>query len=288
MNDKHELFLKAENSPYWIRIFETDGNIFSEDIFSVQRKEAPTKHPSWECAVLKAMEILNAWKCKIDGFEGCISIDKTGWPEEEIAFITLCIPYPDASDYLKTMLSSDLDFDTGWGKLAESGLSMRILGVSNLLQIEITVDRIDPVQMIRNSLTTDEEMLLSNDDLPKIVQELQSRPEYTTLVYVSSQLPRASSHAEIAKKIALLQNEALGKIDVLRQVARSITMDYLMGSPQQYSVIVSIPGKSQRGYYISARSTRELMDKLIRHTRIGPDATIQYSLVLQDEDIILE
>ena len=73
-----------------------------------------------------------------------------------------------------------------------------------------------------------------------------------------------------------------------QRLARAAVLDLDQGTPVQYAVVVDIPNTSQRGYCISARNTRELMTKLLNRADIGSSATITYSLVLSDHDIMLE
>lgn len=53
----------------------------------------------------------------------------------------------------------------------------------------------------------------------------------------------------------------------------------------RYSVVVKM-GQNSRGYVISAKDPREMMNKLVGHVRLMSGAEIFYSEILLDKDVI--
>lgn len=288
MSIKHQICLKAEHSPYWTRIYETCDGIFLEDIFSVKRKQDPMNFPSWEDAIMKAMDNLAYWKNKIDGFADCIEIRKELWPDYSISFRKLCHRHNPESNYLLKMLTGKKYFDTGWAVMCENGFTLRILCVCNRIQIQVTNEIIDLPEFVKSALTTEDEIWLPEGTIEDACQELQARTDFSKIITAEAILPKGVSYVDIIDKITLLIMDVAGKLEEQRRLTRSAVLDLEHGTPMQYAVIVDIPNTSQRGYYISARNTRELMDKLLGRTNIGSSATITYSLVLSDHDIMLE
>lgn len=288
MSMNHQICLRAEHSPYWTRIYETCDGIFLEDIFSVKKKQEPTSFPSWEDAIMKAMDNLAYWKNKIDGFADCIEIDKERWPDYNISFRKLCKRRSSESDYLLKMLTGKKYFDTGWAVMCENNFTLRILCVCNRIQIQVTNEIIDLAEFVKSTLTTEDEIWLPEGTIEDACQELQSRKDFSKIITTEAILPKGVSYVDIIDKITLLIMDVAGKLEEQRRLTRSAVLDLEHGTPMQYAVIVDIPNTSQRGYYISARNTRELMDKLLSRTNIASSATITYSLVLSDHDIMLE
>lgn len=288
MSIKHEICLRAEHSPYWTRIYENEDGIFMEDIFSVKRKQDPIMFPCWEDAVIKATDNLTYWKSKIDGFDDCIEIRKEMWPEYHISFSKLSKRHNPESDYLLKMLCGKKYFDTGWAVMSENGFSLRILCVCNRLQIQVRTEIADLTEFVKKTLYLEEEVWMPNRTIEDACQELQDRPDFPRILTAEAILPKDSAYIDITDRISLLIMEICGKMEEQQRLARAAVLDLDQGTPVQYAVVVDIPNTSQRGYYISARNTRELMTKLLNRADIGSSATITYSLVLSDHDIMLE
>ena len=288
MGIKHQICLKAEHSPYWTRIYENENGIFMEDIFSVKRKQAPIMFPCWEDAVIKATDNLTYWKSKIDGFDDCIEIRKEMWPEYGISLSKLSKRHNPESDYLLRMLCGKKYFDTGWAVMSENGFSLRILCVCNRLQIQVRTEIADLTEFVKKTLYLEEEVWMPNRTIEDACQELQDKPDFSRILTAEAILPKDSAYIDITDRISLLIMEICGKLEEQQRLARAAVLDLDQGTPVQYAVVVDIPNTSQRGYFISARNTRELMTKLLNRADIGSSATITYSLVLSDHDIMLE
>lgn len=288
MKVNNEIFLKAQHSPYWTRIYETCDGIFSEDIFSVKQKQEPCSHPSWEDAVITAMDHLRYWENKIDGFEHCIDIANERWPDYSISFRNLCQQHNEESDYLLNMLNGKKYFDTGWAVMCENGFTLRILCVCDRIQIQVSKRITDLKEFVKNTLLTEEEIWLPNSTIETACHELQERIDFSLDITAEAMLIKGVPLSFITDKIGLMILEVAGKLEDQQRIARAAVLDLEHGKPMQYAVIVDIPNTSQRGYYISARSTAELMEKLLHRTNIGSSATITYSMVLSDNDILLE
>ena len=288
MSTNHEICLRAEHSPYWTRIYENEDGIFMEDIFSVKRKQDPIMFPCWEDAIMKAMDNLAHWKNKIDGFADCIEIRKELWPDYSISFRKLCHRHNPESNYLLKMLTGKKYFDTGWAVMCENGFTLRILGVCNRLLIQVAKEIQDLTEFVKSTLTTEDEIWLPEGTVEVACQELQARTDFSHSITAEATLLKESTYIDITDKISLLILEVAGKLEEQQRLARAAVLDLEQGKPMQYAVIVDIPNTSQRGYYISARNTRELMDKLLSRTNIGSSATVTYSMVLSDHDIMLE
>lgn len=288
MNIKHEICLRAEHSPYWTRIYETCDGIFSEDIFSVKQKQEPCSHPSWEDAVITAMDHLRYWENKIDGFEHCIDIVNERWPDYSISFRNLCQQHNEESDYLLKMLNGKEYFDTGWAVMWENGFTLRILCICDRIQIQVSQRITDLKEFVKKTLLTEEEIWLPDSTIETACQELQERTDFSLDITAEAMLIKGVPLSCITDKIGLMILEVAGKLEDQQRLARAAVLDLDQGTPVQYAVVVDIPNTSQRGYYISARNTRELMTKLLNRADIGSSATITYSLVLSDHDIMLE
>ena len=288
MSTNHEICLRAEHSPYWTRIYETCDGIFLEDIFSVKKKQDPLSFPSWEDAIMKAMDNLAHWKNKIDGFDDCIEIRKEMWPDYHISFSKLSTRHNPESDYLLKMLCGKKYFDTGWAVMSENGFSLRILCVCNRLQIQVRTEIADLTEFVKKTLYLEEEVWMPNRTIEDACQELKDRPDFSCILTAEAILSKDSAYIDITDRISLLIMEICGKLEEQQRLARAAVLDLDQGTPVQYAVVVDIPNTSQRGYFISARNTRELMTKLLNRADIGSSATITYSLVLSDHDIMLE
>lgn len=288
MSTNHEICLRAEHSPYWTRIYENEDGIFMEDIFSVKRKQDPIMFPCWEDAIMKAMENLAYWKNRIDGFADCIQIKKEPWPDYSISFRKLCNRYNAESEYLLKMLTGKKYFDTGWAVMCENGFTLRILCVCNRILIQVAKEITDLRDFVKSTLTSEEEIWLPNGTVEDACDELQKKEDFTAFLSAEATIPKDTAYIDITEKTSLLILEVAGKLEEARRLAKTTVLDLEQGSPMQYAVIVDIPNTSQRGYYISARNTQELMNKLLSRANIGSSATITYSLVLCDNDIMLE
>ena len=288
MNTNNEIFLRAEHSPYWTRIYENCDGIFMVDIFSVKQKQEPASFPSWEDAVMTAIENLMFWKNRIDGFADCISIDKKGWPDYSISYRKLCSPDSAERNYLCNRLAGKKYFDTGWAVMCENGFSLRILSVCNRIQIQVRKDIPDLTEFVKGTLLAEEEIWLPEGTIEVACRQLQERTDFDLHITAEAMLAKGATLVEITDRIGMMILEVAGKVEEQQRLARAAVLDLEHGTPMQYAVIVDIPNTSQRGYYISARNTRELMDKLLSRTNIGSSATVTYSLVLSDNDIMLE
>ena len=244
--------------------------------------------PCWEDAVIKATDNLNYWKSKIDGFDDCIKIRKEMWPDYNISFNKLSKRHNPESDYLLKMLCGKKYFDTGWAVMSENGFSLRILCVCNRLQIQVRTEITDLTEFVKKTLYLEEEVWMPNRTIEDACQELQDRPDFSCILTAEAILPKDSAYIDITDRISLLIMEICGKLEEQQRLARAAVLDLDQGTPVQYAVVVDIPNTSQRGYFISARNTRELMTKLLNRADIGSSATITYSLVLSDHDIMLE
>lgn len=288
MSKNHEICLRAEHSPYWTRIYETCDGIFLEDIFSVKRNQEPTSFPSWEDAIMKAMDNLAHWKNKIDGFADCIKIRKELWPDYSISYHNLCSPDSEERNYLYHILAGKKYFDTGWAVMCENGFCLRILSVCDRIQIQVSKDIPDLAEFVKRTLLTEEEIWLPEGTIEVACSALQERTDFDLNITAEAMLAKGAPLVEITDRIGLMIMEVAGKLEDQQRIARAAVLDLEHGKPMQYAVIVDIPNTSQRGYYISARSTRELMEKLLCRTNIGSSATVTYSMVLSDNDIMLE
>lgn len=74
--------------------------------------------------------------------------------------------------------------------------------------------------------------------------------------------------------------------DVVEGLSREEFMEE-EGFRTKFSVIVQFGNGHKRGYTISAKTVKEMMEKLMAHVDLDYDCTISYAAILLDEDVIL-
>lgn len=278
--------LKAEHSPYWLTLYETHEGVFMEDIFSTKDKKPAEKMQSWEAAIIAAMSALDEWVDKIEGFENYITVEDCGWTDIVIAYSTLSELYPLEAERLKKLLASNKYFDTGKSWSEETHRSLRILAVADRLLLEVSGDLPAIPTLIRQCVSSEDEIKLSDDLIEEITDELEDHPSFKRKVTVKDLIPRDTPYAQIMERIALLEQRVESRLDEARGACSTVTQNYLHGSLLIYSVVVQIPNAQQRGLIVAARSAADLFQKITEQIDLGHDATVTYSQVLNTEDIL--
>lgn len=276
--------LKAEHSPYWLCLTETQDGVFMEDIFTEKNKEPAMYLGTWDAAILAARHALNQWENRIEGFENYITIEDVGWTDIVIAFSTLSKLYPSEAEHLKKLLSGCKNFDTGKSWIEGSSRYLRVLAVEDRVLLEVSQNLPSIPSLIHQCVSFEEEMGLSEDLIEEITGELEDYPAFERTVTVKELLPRNTPFEKIMERIAILEQRVEARLDESRGICRTITQNYLKGSLSVFSVIVKVPNVMQRGLIVSARTTAELLEKISQQVNLGPDATVMYSQILTDQD----
>lgn len=276
--------LKAEHSPYWLCLIETQEGVFMEDIFTEKNKEPAKYLGTWDAAIHAARHALNQWENRIEGFENYVTIEDVGWTDIVIAYSTLSKLYPSEAEHLKKLLSGCKNFDTGKSWIEGSSRYLRVLAVDDRVLLEVSQNLPSIPSLIHQCVSSEEEMGLSDDLIEEITGELENYPSFERTVTAKELLPRNTPFEKIMERIAILEQRVEARLDESRGICRTITQNYLMGSLSVFSVIVKVPNVLQRGLIVSARTTAELLEKIDRQVNLGPDATVMYSQILTDQD----
>lgn len=269
-----EVKIQAEHSPYWVRLCETPMGVSMEDIFAAKDQKDIVHFESWETAIKAAMKVLNVWSYRIDGFEKYIPIKDAGWTDIVIAHASLSDLYPKEAEHLNKLLTGGGNFDTGKSWTERGRRSLRILAVGEDVLLEVEQELPSFPTLIRQNVTSDDEMLLSDDLISEITEELEDHRAFSRKAAAKALMPRNTPYEKLMEKIALLEKQAEGELDESRAICRTTTQNYLKGSLLMYSVIVQIPNGQQRGLIVGARTTEELFQKIAGKVRLGHDAIV--------------
>lgn len=283
-----QISVKAEHGPYWLRICETEDGVCMEDIFSCKDKQPAMDVGSWPAAIQTARKALNQWDGKIEGFENYVDIEDAGWTDIVIAYHTLSDLYPNDRDHLKKWLASCKNFDTGKSWTEEDHRALRVMAIDDLVLLEVSRKLPELPALIRQCVSSEDEIELSDDLIDEICEELENHPTFDREVVRKAVMPRNTPYEQIMQRIALLEQWVEGQLDENRGLCNSITQNYLQGSLTYFSVVVQIPNVQQRGLVVTARSTAELFQKIARQINLGPDATITYSQILSMNDFVID
>ena len=288
MNILSQISMKAEHGPYWLRIYETDSGVFLEDIFTDAEKNPAKYVGTWAEGILAATKELRQWDGKIEGFEGYIDIADAGWTDIVIANRTLSELYPNEREHLKKWLVSCNHFDTGRSRSEEDNRSLRVLAIDDLVLLEVSRKLPELPALIRQCVTSEDEIDLSDDLVDQITEKLENHPSFEKEVVRKAILPRNTPYEQIMERIALLEQCVEGILDESRGMCKSITLSYLQGPLTYFSVVVQVPFTQQRGLVVAARSTAELFQKIARQLNLGPDATVTYAQILTKDYCLID
>lgn len=288
MSKLTQVSLKAEHGPYWLRIYETEDNVYMEDIFSCKDKQPAKDVGGWPEAILAARKALNQWDGKVEGFENYIDIEDCGWTDIVIAYHTLSDLYPSDREHLKKWLAGYKNFDTGKGWTEEDHRALRVMAIDDLVLVEVSRKLPELPALIRQCVTSEDEIELSDYLIEEICDELENHPSFDREVVRKTVLPRNTPYEQIMQRIALLEQCVEGQLDENRGLCTSVTQNYLQGPLTYFSVVVQVPNVQQRGLVVAARSTAELFQKITRQINLGPDATVTYSQILDRKDFVID
>ena len=288
MNILSQISIKAEHGPYWLKIYETEAGVFLEDIFTDPEKN-PAKYVGiWSDAILAATNALRQWDGKIEGFENYIEIADAGWTDIVIANHTLSELYPNEREHLKKWLACGKHFDTGRSWSEEDHRALRVLAIDDMVLLEVSRKLPELPALIRQCVTSEDEIELSDDLLEEIIEQLENHPSFEREVVRKAVLPRNTPYEQIMERIALLEQCVEGSLDEGRGICKSITQNYLQGPLTYFSVVVQVPFVQQRGLVVAARSTAELFQKIARQINLGPDATVTYAQILTKDYCLID
>ena len=288
MNILSQISMKAEHGPYWLRIYETDSGVFLEDIFTDAEKNPAKYVGTLAEGVLAATKELRQWDGKIEGFENYIEIADAGWTDIVIANHTLSELYPNEREHLKKWLAGGKHFDTGRSWSEEDHRALRVLAIDDLVLLEVSRKLPELPALIRQCVTSEDEIDLSDELVDEITEKLENHPSFEKEVVRKAILPRNTPYEQIMERIALLEQCVEGTLDESRGMCRSITQYFLQGPLMYFSVVVQVPFTQQRGLVVAARSTAELFQKIARQINLGPDATVTYAQILTKEYCLID
>ena len=283
-----QISMKAEHGPYWLKIYETESGVFLEDIFTDADKNPAKYVGTWAEGILAATKALRQWDGKIEGFENYIDIADAGWTDIVIANHTLSDLYPNEREHLKKWLSSGKHFDTGRSWNEEDHRALRVLAIDDLVLLEVSRKLPELPALIRQCVTSEDEIDLSNELVDEITEKLENHPSFEKEVVRKAILPRNTPYKQIMERIALLEQCVEGNLDESRGMCRSITQNFLEGPLTYFSVVVQVPFVQQRGLVVAARSTAELFQKIARQINLGPDATVTYAQILTKDYCLID
>lgn len=283
-----QVSLKAEHGPYWLRIYETKDGVFMEDIFSMKDKKPANQLGTWDTAIHAARKALNQWDGKIEGFENYVDIEDAGWTDIVIAYHTLSDLYPNDREHLKKWLASYKNFDTGKSWTEEDHRALRVMAIDDLVLLEVSRKLPELPAMIRQCVSSEDEIELSDELVEEIIEQLENHPTFDREVVRKAVLPRNTPYGQIMERIALLEQWVEGQLDESRSLCSSITQNYLQGPLTYFSVVVHVPFVQQRGLVVAARSTAELFQKIARQINLGPDATVTYAQILTKDFCLID
>ena len=288
MNILSQISIKAEHGPYWLKIYETEAGVFLEDIFTDPEKNPAKYVGGWPDGIIAATNALRQWDGKIEGFENYIEIADAGWTDIVIANHTLSELYPNEREHLKKWLACGKHFDTGRSWSEEDHRALRVLAIDDMVLLEVSRKLPELPALIRQCVTSEDEIELSDDLVEEIIEQLENHPSFEREVVRKAVLPRNTPYEQIMERIALLEQCVEGSLDEDRGICKSITQNYLQGPLTYFSVVVQVPFVQQRGLVVAARSTAELFQKIARQINLGPDATVTYAQILTKDYCLID
>ena len=288
MSNLNQISLKAEHGPYWLKIYENEDGVYVEDIFSATDKKTPQYAGGWPEAILAATNALRQWDGKIEVFENYIEIADAGWTDIVIANHTLSELYPNEREHLKKWLACGKHFDTGRSWSEEDHRALRVLAIDDMVLLEVSRKLPELPALIRQCVTSEDEIELSDDLVEEIIEQLENHPSFEREVVRKAVLPRNTPYEQIMERIALLEQCVEGSLDEGRGICKSITQNYLQGLLTYFSVVVQVPFVQQRGLVVAARSTSELFQKIAQQINLGPDATVTYAQILTKDYCLID
>ena len=288
MSKLRQINLKARHSPYWVTVYETHDGIYMEDIFSAKDKKPALEMKSWEDAITEATGRLDKWENQLEGFENYIRIYDAGWTDIVIAGTALSRLYSEEAEHLKKLLASTKYFDTGEGWADGGCSSLRVLAVADCILLQVSQKLPSTETLIGQCVSSEDEAELSDELIEEISAELENHSEYTKKVTEKRLIRRNSDYQAIMNTIETMERSINSRMERVRKLCHTITQNYLKGSLACFSVIVKIPNRQQRGLIVSARTTTELFEKIARQINLGPDATIIFSQILTEDDVLVD